>query len=214
LDFRCGSKYILGFFASSLQEVLLFLNQGWIWHCDLEFKKFPESFCRQLFSGEPGWLEGNNDLHLKKLKCGILSIGFSAGLSGRKNFAKKWDCMFGLGILFTVICVYCGDYSHNVKLDCRLWLHHFCWTMLLLVWGIRLVSIFCMQFIFLVSSCGILGISVLLKKLQVKYFVRILVIVIKIQILGDRPSADSFLTWTHGTVNQRWQRQCEHEFSN
>lgn len=27
-------------------------------------------------------------------------------------------------------------------------------------------------------------------------------IVIKIQILEDRPPADSFLTWTHGTLNQ------------
>lgn len=27
-------------------------------------------------------------------------------------------------------------------------------------------------------------------------------IVIKIQILEDRPRADSFLTWTHGTLNR------------
>lgn len=44
----------------------------------------------------------------------IYPLGFSAGLPGRKNFARKWDFMFGPGILFTVICQYCGDYGHNM----------------------------------------------------------------------------------------------------
>lgn len=57
---------------------------------------------------------------------GTLSTGFSADLSANKDFARKWISCLNTGILLTVICVYCGDYGHNVKFDCRLWLKHLC----------------------------------------------------------------------------------------